>query len=167
MLPRFPRRMSATLPSNNGEARFVIELRVPAEYAHDAGFESSIHLHGEHWDGDHAFPFTTSIEGLWLRAADIKALQEYIIEWLRLPLESQTVKDLNAGFLLARLPEQNLQIRFEPSPEQTFNPHPLVTIHFGAGALRGEFQFVTDQSCLSLFAQELSAELVRWHKFAL
>jgi hypothetical protein len=33
--------------------------------------------------------------------------------------------------------------------------NPVVTIAFSVGALRGEFHFVTDQSCLTLFAQDL------------
>src|SRR5947209_426941 len=103
--------MPVTLPSNSGEAKFVVELRAPAEYAHDAGFESSITLHGRHWDGDHTFPFFSSIEGLWLRAADIVALRDHIARWIRQPLECLIADDLSSEFQLALLPGQSIRIR--------------------------------------------------------
>ncbi len=150
----------ATLPSNNGEAQFVIELSAPAEYAHDAGFESSIHLRGLHWDGDHTFPFSTSIAGLWLRAADLTALREHVTRWLRQPVECLMAEDLSGDFQLGRLPGQSVHLRFGPRPDTISHLNPVVSITFSAGSLRGEFHFVTDQSCLSLFAQELSGEVI-------
>src|SRR5262245_46779106 len=98
--------MSATLQSNSGEAQFVVELSAPAEYANDSGFESSIHLRGRHWDGDHTFPFSASIDGLWLREADLRSLREHISRWLRQPLDRLIAQDLSADFQLARLPGQ-------------------------------------------------------------
>jgi hypothetical protein len=152
--------------TNNGEAQFVIELGAPAEYAHDAGFESSIHLRGRHWDGDHTFPFSTSIDGLWLRAAHLTALREHVTRWLRQPLEGLVAGDLSADFQLARLPGQSVHVRFGPRPDTISNLNPVVSITFSAGALQGEFHFVTDQSCLRLFAQELSDEIVGSHEAA-
>src|SRR5258706_10106659 len=146
--------MAATLPSNSGEAQFVVELSTSAEYAHDAGFESSIHLRGRHWDGDHTFPSSTSIVGLWLRAADLTALREHLTRWLCQPLESLIAEDLRADFQLARLPGQSVHVRFGPRPDTISDLNPVVSITFAAGALQGEFHFVTDQSCLTLFAQE-------------
>jgi hypothetical protein len=158
--------MPATLPSNNGEAQFVIELRAPAEYAHDSGFESSISLRGWHWDGDHTFPFSTSIEELWLRATDIAALRDHIARWLRQPLDRLIADDLSAEFQLARLPGQSIRVRFGPRDDTISGHHPVFSISFSAGALRGEFHFLTDQSCLALFVEELSTELVSPHENA-
>jgi hypothetical protein len=159
--------MAATLSSNNGEAQFVIELSAPVEYAHDAGYESSIHLRGRHWDGDHTFPFSSSISGLWLRAADLAALREHVFQWLRQPLACLIVEDLSADFQLARLPGQSLQVRFGPRPDTISGLNPIVTIAFSSGTLWGEFHFVIDQSCLALFAQELSGELIGSHESAI
>ena len=152
--------MPATLLSNNGEAQFVVEFIAPAEYAHDSGFESSITLRGRHWDGDHTFPFSTSIEGLWLRAADIVGLQDHIARWLRQPLERLIAGDLSAEFQLARLPDQSVRVRLGPREDTISNRHPVFTVSFSVGALQGEFHFVTVQSCLALFVEELSSELV-------
>jgi hypothetical protein len=158
--------MAANLPSNNGSAQFVIELGAPAEYAHDAGFESSVTLRGRHWDGDHTFPFSTFVEGLWLRAADVVALRDHIARWLRQPLDRVVAEDLSAEFQLARLPGQHICVRFGPQADTIADRHPVFSISFSAGALQGEFHFVTDQSCLALFVEELSTELVGSHKNA-
>jgi hypothetical protein len=151
---------AATLPSNDGAAQFVIELRAPAEYAHDPGFEGRIILRGQHWDGDHTFPFSTSIEGFWLRSADIVALRDHIARWSRQPIDRLRAGDLSSEFQLARLPGQSVCVRFGARDDTVSERHPVFTVSFSAGALRGEFHFVTDQSCLTLFAQELSTELV-------
>lgn len=156
--------MAAALPSNNGEAQFVVELGAPAEYAHDSGFDSAIHIRGRHWDGDHTFPFSASIEGLWLRAAGVAALRDHIARWIRQPLERLIVDELNADFQLARLPGQSIRMRFGPREDTVSSRHPVFSISFSAGALQGEFHFVTDQSCLALFAEELSTELVGSHE---
>ena len=156
----------ATLPSNNGEAQFTIELGAPAEYAHDAGYESSIHLSGRHWDGDHTFPFSTSVAGLWLRTADLTALRRHLTRWLGQPLECLKAGDLTAEFQLARLPGQNVHVRFGPRPDTISDLNPVVSIAFSAGQLRGKFHFVTDQSCLTLFAGELCSEIIGSHETA-
>jgi hypothetical protein len=150
--------MAASLSSNNGEAQIVVELRAPAACADDSGYESTLHLCGRHWDGEHSFPFTTSIEGLWLRATDLQALHEHISRWLRRPLDCLIADDLNGAFQLATLPGQCIHVRFGPRPDTISNLNPVVTLTFSAGAYQGEFHFVTDQSCLAVFSQDLSVE---------
>ena len=92
------KHLPATLSSNNGEAQFVIQLGTSAAYALDPGFESSITLRGRHWDGDHTFPFSTSLDGLWLRAADLVSLRDHIKRWIRQPLDNLIADDLTADF---------------------------------------------------------------------
>jgi hypothetical protein len=152
--------MKATLSSNNGDAQFVVEFGAPAEYAHEPGFESSIQIRGRHWDGDHTFPFSSSMEGLWLRAADLTALRDHISRWLRQPIDGLIAEDLSANFQLARLPGQSVLIRFGPRSDTDSRLNPVVTITFSAGALQGEFHFVTDQSCLAGFVRDLSVEFL-------
>lgn len=153
--------MSATLQSNSGESRFAIELGLPAEYAHDPGFESSISFRGEHWDGDHTFPLSSMIEGLWLRTGDLVALLDHIAQWVRQPLDQLMANGLNGAFELARLPGQSVRVRFGSRENTTSDLDPVISVSFSAGALQGEFHFTTDQSCLALFVEELSAQLVR------
>ena len=101
------------------------------------------------------FPFSVSIDGLWLGTADLIALREHISKWLQQPLHCLTTEHLNSEFQLARLPGQSVHIRFGPRPDTNDSFNPVITISFSAGALQGEFHFVADQSCLRLFAQEL------------
>lgn len=150
--------MTAALVSNGGDAQFIFEFSSPADFDGEAGIESSLHLRGEHRDDDHPFPFSTSIEGLWLRTADLNALQEHISGWLCRPLDGLIAEDLNADFELAPLPGQSVRLRFCPRPDTVSGRLPVVTISFSAGELRGEFHFVTDQSCLGLFCAGLAAQ---------
>jgi hypothetical protein len=153
--------LSATLPSNNGDARLEIRLGKSSEYAHDPGFESSVNLHGLHWDGDHTFPFSASVEGIWLRTADLMELHNHISHWTGKPLDRLAVEDLESDFELARLPGQRVRISLGSRPDTVSDRNPVVSISFSSGAFRGEFHFVTDQSCLGLFTQELYVELAR------
>jgi hypothetical protein len=159
--------MPATLRSNSGEAEFAVGLGTPAEYAHDPGFESAVKMHGLHWDGDHTYRLSSSIDGLWVRSADITELRDHISRWTGQPLDRLVAEDLSGDFELARLPGQSIHIRFGPRPDTISDLNPVVSITFSAGALHGEFYFVTDQSCLTLFAQELSVELVGSHENAI
>lgn len=148
-------RASSTLSSNRGGELFSIEFRAPGEYAHEPGFDSSIAVRGEHWDGEHCFPFSFVVEGVWLRAGDIVGLRDHIDGWLRRPLDQLVPKDLDAEFQLARVPGQSLRIRFGARADTISDRHPVVSISFSAGTFQGEFHFVTDQSCLSLFTEGL------------
>jgi hypothetical protein len=151
--------MPATLSSNSGEAQFVVELGAPAEYATNAGFESSIHIRGQCWGRDHPFPFSASVGGLWLRSADLAALRDHIARWTALPLDRLDAGSLIADFELASLPGQSVYVCFGPRPDTISHLNPVISIVFSVDALYGEYHFVTDQSCLSLFAQELSEAL--------
>jgi len=148
--------MTATLRSNSGDSNFSIDVISSSEYAHDQGFDASIKLHGLHWDGDHQHPFSTSIDGIWLHGANLAALRQHIVEWLARPIERLTVEDLDAEFELACLPEQRLDVRLGSRQDTISHLNPVVSIEFSAGTIEGQFHFVTDQSCLAIFAQELS-----------
>src|SRR5688500_15317311 len=130
--------MSATLPSNDGEAQFVIELGAPVKYALETGYESAIHLRGRHWDGEQTFPFSTSLSGLWLNAANLTSLRDHIAQWLRQPLRHLIADDLNAAFELALLPDQSVHVRFGRRDDTISDLKPVVTIAFSAAALQGE-----------------------------
>ena len=149
--------MAATLPSNSGEARLVIEFGARSEYGDERGFDSCVRLHGSHWNGDHTFPFSVSLEGLWLCAGELTSLRDHISQWLSQPLDHLVAEDLSAEFQLARMPGQSVHLRFGPRTDTISDRKPVVSITYSAGALHGEFHFVTDQSCLAVFAEELSA----------
>lgn len=154
--------MPATLPSNDGDAQFVIEFGSPSEYACEGGFESTVLIRGRHWDGDHTFPLLTSIQGLWLRSEMLKKLCDHITRWTNVPLDRLVADKLDGEFELACLPHQRVCLRFG-SRQDTIadDSHPVVSVLYSAGTMQGEFHFLTDQSCISLFCQELLSELER------
>jgi hypothetical protein len=151
--------MSAILRSNSGNSDVTIDLVAAASYAHDAGFESSVSIRAEHWDGDHTHPTTVSVEGLWLRSNDLSELRDHIAAWTNQPLDQLDPERLNGTFELARLPGQHLTITFGARPDTIAHFNPVVAVRLVASALRSEFHFVTDQSCLAMFASELATHL--------
>jgi hypothetical protein len=99
------------------------------------------------------------IQGLWLRVNELSELHDLISRWIRLPLEQLAVSELLGEFELARLPDQTLTLRFGPRDDTISPRNPVVTVKVRAGTLSAELHFATDQSCLALFAQELSNAL--------
>lgn len=158
--------MHAKLRSNSGEDELIIALESVVVYATDNGFESNICLRGQHWDGDHSFPFSSFINGLWLQADDLATLARHITNWIDLPLDQLVSGKLEGEFSLTRLPNQILRIRFGRLPDEASGLNPAVWISCAAREFRSEFQFITDQSCLNLFAMELRACLQKTHELS-
>ncbi|HZF54819.1 MAG TPA: hypothetical protein VE093_39490 [Polyangiaceae bacterium] len=149
----------AILRSNDGESELMLQFEAHATYATEPGFEASIRLQGQHWDGDHTHKLAVTIENLWLRAQDLLRLQETLADWLGRPMHQLDPTDLDGEFQLACLPGQSVALRFGARREVSAGRNPIVTVAFAAGALMGEFHFFTDQSCLELFRRDLSAAL--------
>ena len=148
--------MTITLPSNHGNAQFSITLISKSEYANESGFDSNVLLSSSHWDGDHWHPLSLKFDGLWLRRNDMIALHTYLASWVSQPLASLATSVLLAEFQLARLPGQSLKLIFGPREDTIDERKPVVTVELKANSFRTDFHFVTDQSCLAIFAQHLS-----------
>jgi hypothetical protein len=140
----------------------TIQFELATAYAHELGFESDVEIRGCHWDGDHTFPFSTTIRGLWLRAAALKAIHDDISMWVNLPMSRLVSEELTRSFQLAHLPGQRLSVQFGPDIHSSQNL--AVSIVFSVGEFRGEVHFVTDQSCLNLFMQDLRMSLRGVHE---
>ncbi|HET7539505.1 MAG TPA: hypothetical protein VFK05_06530 [Polyangiaceae bacterium] len=134
-------------------------LEESSSYATDAGFESSVVIAGQHWDGEHTHPVELSIQGIWVREADLLELRETIRSWLARPLDELTPKFLVGDFQLARLPGQKALIRFGARSDVDDKRNPIVTVSVAARAFSGEFYFPTDQSCLEAFRRQLDSRL--------
>ena len=104
--------MQATLKSSDGEWEFVLALLHPETYATEPGLQSSLHVSGQHWDGDHYFPFEVSVQGLWLRAPQLILLHDRLTAWLGLPLADLDPVKLDGEQILTGLPGQVLSLRF-------------------------------------------------------
>jgi hypothetical protein len=96
------------------------------------------------------------IEGLWVRRGDFVDLRKHLQDWLRLPLQALEPELLDREFTFTRLPGQDLTIRFGAREDTIDGRKPTVTVRAAAGPLTGEWHFVTDQSCLGQFEEELA-----------
>ena len=98
---------------------------------------------------------------MWLRSADVTALRDHISRWTGRPLDHLIVKDLNGDFELARKPGQTIYVRFGPRHGTISGLNPVVSSSlFARVHSTVSLPFVTDQSCLTLYAQELSTLLI-------
>jgi hypothetical protein len=151
--------MSATLRSNCGNSGLTIDLVAAASNAHDAGFEASIAIRVQHWDGDHARPTSLSVEGLWIRSGDLFGLLDHVRAWTDRTLDQLDPKSLDGSFEMARLPGQRFSIAFGARSDTIALLNPVVSVSLAASAFSCEFHFVTDQSCLTIFSSELGESL--------
>jgi hypothetical protein len=149
----------AILRSNDGESELALQFEARVAYATEPGLEASVRLRGQHWDGDHTHDLVVEIDTLWLRAQELSRLRETLADWLKRPMHRLDPDDLDGEFQLACLPGQCVTLRFGARPDVSHDRNPVVTVAFAAGALTGEFNFTTDQSCLELFRRDLSAAL--------
>lgn len=159
--------MSATLLSNDGESRFTMTLDAYSEYAHESGFDSSIQFDGRHWDGDHTHPVSAAADVVWLRCADLESLCEHIQRWVSLPLTDLRVERLSGEFELAGLPGQRVWVRFGERSDTIASLNPVVSLVLAAGPFFSEFHFVTDQSCLGSFLNDLITDIAAHKKSVL
>ena len=127
------------------------------EYATDPGVLLNLDFRGEHWDGDHEHDVLIQVEGLWARLADVIDFSKHIGDWVRLSMVNLDPTQLDRKFRFCRLPGQQLDFEFGSVPEVISGMNPVITITFAAGKLNGSFRMVVDQSCLNLFATDLSA----------
>lgn len=151
--------MIATLRSNDGQSALILHLGSVPPCAPVIAWESSLRIEGRLWDGDHDFPFSVSIDGFGVCIASLTALHTHIGRWVNLPLEELIAEVLDGEFSLAGLSSQRLDLRFGARQDTISSRKPVLSIQYFAGALCGEFHFVTDPSCLAQFAQALSVYL--------
>jgi len=149
----------ATLHSNAGNASLAFTFEHRESHEGDAGFVVSVRIRGQHWDGDHTRELMTLLSHLWFRQSDVVQLRDHMATWLRLPLEALDPTGLDGEFRLTRLPGQELLVTFGERADVISDRKPVLTVSFAAGRLEGSFLFVTDQSCLNIFVDELSAAI--------
>lgn len=118
--------------------------------------EFELNINGQHWDGDHEHAIRITAESIFLSCDRLRELVNRIHGWLnsddcgRLPFIGEfplTNETANA--------ELNL-IFAARSDTISSEDKPVVTANYRIGRMTGEFSFVTDQSCLKLFADEVN-----------
>ena len=85
----------------------------------------------------------------------IRELQNELDRWLM--SQSVGISSFSGHFSLGHNPSNKLDFHFEQRADTIASADkPVVTIEFSSGTTHIEFRFVTDQSCLGLFAMTLS-----------
>jgi hypothetical protein len=143
------------LASNAGTASLTIEPVRAKREAHVDGFDATLVLASSRWRDADQYPSSVRVENIWLASKELRALLDHTARWLALPLAELEPRRLDGAFDLAGLPGDQLLITFGEREDTVASKNPVVTIAFAAGSLRGEFHFVTDQSCLGQFAYSL------------
>lgn len=150
---------AASLSSNAGDASIEFLFGDRCTSAGEPGLDASIRLNATHWDGDHSHPVSAAIDGVRLSGRDLAALCDHIRRWVDRPLEALAPGALDGRFYLARQPGQSVALVFGARADTIDSRKPVVSVAIRADAWSCDLHFVTDPSCLRLFAEALSAAL--------
>lgn len=116
--------------------------------------DCALRINARIWDGDHEQSATFSLENLVLSAARLRELKDRIETWLGSPNVGSVA--FSGKYSLAADSYSTLDLIFCPRNDViASDDKPVVTIAFHVGRVRGEFCFVTDQSCLRIFADDV------------
>jgi hypothetical protein len=117
--------------------------------------DCSLRIDSRVWDGDHECAANVSADGgLSLSAARLEQLLQDLTSWLTSPKVGTAA--FAGEYSLAAEEYSKLELIFGDRPDTISSiDKPVVTIVFAIGRLGGQFGFVTDQSCLRLFAADL------------
>jgi hypothetical protein len=146
----------AVLPSNRGDDRLTLSFGSRFEWQGQRVIEAVLQLEGEHFDGDHDHDLRVMIEGLALAERSLASLSSALDTWLSLPLEQLHSGKLRSKHSLSLGARQRLDLTFGEREDTISGRQPVVTVDFAAGRLLGEHHFVTDQSCIRLFNEQLA-----------
>ena len=149
----------ATLHSNMSDEEVAFAFGPGGAYAGEPGFEVSVRIRGRHWDGDHTHELEPRLAHLWFARGDVVRLRDRIATWLHQPLDALDPASLDSQFRLTRVPGQEFLVAFGARADVISDRKPVLTVSFAAGRLKGSFLFVTDQSCLNIFVDGLSAAI--------
>jgi hypothetical protein len=145
----------AVLSSNNGSHALRLALLNPAKWHDDAGFDAELRLDHAHWDGEHPHAGSTWVPGLWLNAGALRELREQILGYVDLPLAQLARAVFTGTFELAGQAGQSLRLHFGPRADLVHGPLPALGIDVCEGTFSAHLHFVTDQSCMRIFAEGL------------
>lgn len=148
---------SATLYSNGGNE--YIELT--PQRVRGARMECALRCQVRNWEADELSFVTFAADSIGLSVSSVLQLCDDLAVWL--DSSEVGIKAFTGDYSLGFAPRFTLHIYFEDRAHYvTSTDKPCVTIFFSYSTTRLQFGFVTDQSCLGLFAQALRS----WRKAA-
>jgi hypothetical protein len=96
---------------------------------------------------------------LSLSRSTLEAMEQRLRAWADLPLSELARTPLVASFEAGHTFDNHAAFQFEPRADVISGPNPVVTFKLFLGKLQGEFVFVTDQSCIRLFCDQVRVSL--------
>lgn len=120
--------------------------------------DCSVSIRARIWDGDDNQFARLSADKIILSGAGLRQLKDDIENWLE---SSRVGTDAFSGeYALAANGYSMLDLIFRHRKDIiASHDKPVVTIRFRVGRAEGEFCFVSDQSCLRLFTDDLAAAI--------
>ncbi len=114
--------------------------------------EFELRINGQHWDGDHEHTIRLISESMLLSCDRLRLLVDNIQTWL----ESNSSLAFAGKYPLA-VDTANVELDLifaDRTDTISSDEKPVLTATYRIGRLFGEFSFVTDQTCLKLFADD-------------
>jgi hypothetical protein len=96
---------------------------------------------------------------LSVRVENLRRLDSVLSSWLDLPLAVQAETPLTIAVELGGRFDESIRFRLGDRPDTVSGQNFVATLEYSLLRLKGEFSFVTDQSCLRIFRDGISAAL--------
>jgi hypothetical protein len=151
--------VKATLRSNVGDKQFSLIFGARCNYEGKTGFECEVLISTNHWDGEHEHPVVLRFEGMSIHDKAIAELRNKLGNYVEMPLHEIATSQLEDSFKLAIVPWQEVVLTFGKRGDTIDERKPVLSIRVRVNSTVTETRWVTDQSCLALFTEELSCAL--------
>jgi hypothetical protein len=151
---------AAVLPSNSGDASLRIDF-VEQEPLRDLlDRMTDLEIVVPNWElGYPPQPCQIKVRGLRLRTERLRVMLDALERWLNLPIDQVVHNKFTGAFELASEGTYGrLLVRFGDRKDTISTLNQVVSV-VTEGALRAECHFVTDQSGMRLFADELRSTI--------
>ncbi len=156
------------LRSNGGDAVARWLVREAPAGPHDVivcDLELSSSYAGQAGDDHH--PVVVEARQLAIRRSELEEIVHRLLEWANLPLARLAITPLNATFVVGATFDNTVTLTFGARADVISGHNQTATFSLRMGKLRGEFVFVTDQSCIRSLCYGMCSvrEALGWQKW--
>ena len=145
--------------ANHGDKELWFEIGSPFPSDEGIRYNCDVRFVGHYWDGDHEHPYCIHFDGLSLKQDEMPKLRDHLRNWLDQPLQQLAANALRGIFELANVWGQSVVLKIGPRDDTIDERKPVITVELKVGGVPVEMHFVTDQSCLAMFVDELGESM--------
>jgi len=144
------------LRSNSGDAlaKWVVQ-EVSTAGAIVCDFQLTCSYAGQAED----HPVLVGAKRLGLGQRELEDVERQLRTWADLPLSELSKAPLKARFSAGAVFDNSVLLTFAPRPDVISSHNQVASFTLAVGKLRGEFVFVTDQSCIRLLCDGIRTAL--------